>query len=96
MSRALWISATGMMAQELNVDVISNNLANVNTPGFKKNRIEFKDLMYQNERFAGSSTTEETQRPTGLQVGLGVYPVATQKVFSQGFVQASVFDNQSA
>lgn len=84
MTRALWISATGMMGQELNVDVISNNLANVNTPGFKKSRVEFKDLMYQNEKFAGASTTEEAQRPTGLQVGLGTYPVATQKVFSQG------------
>lgn len=84
MSRALWISATGMMAQELNVDVISNNLANVNTPGFKKSRIEFKDLMYQNEKFAGASTTEANKRPIGLQIGLGSYPVATQRVYTEG------------
>lgn len=84
MSRALWISATGMMGQELNIDVISNNLANVNTPGFKKSRIEFKDLMYQNVEFAGGNSTESAKKPTGLQVGLGTYPVATQKEFGQG------------
>ena len=76
MMRSLWTAATGMHAQQLNIDVISHNLANVNTTGFKKSRAEFEDLIYQNMRIAGSITgTEGDQRiPTGIQVGMGVRP----------------------
>jgi len=89
MMRSLWTAATGMVAQQLNIDVISHNLANVNTTGFKKNRAEFEDLVYQNLRIAGSITgADGDQRiPTGLQVGLGVRPTAIHKMFSQGDYQ---------
>jgi flagellar basal-body rod protein FlgG len=89
MMRSLWTAATGMHAQQLNIDVISHNLANVNTVGFKKNRAEFEDLIYQNMRIAGSITgADGDQRiPTGIQVGLGVRPTAVHKVFSQGDYQ---------
>ena len=78
-----------MVAQQLNIDVISHNLANVNTIGFKKSRAEFEDLMYQNQRIAGSVTgTAGDQRiPTGIQVGLGVRPTTVHKFFSQGDYQ---------
>ena len=84
MLKALWIAATGMEAQNLNIDVISNNLANVNTSGFKKDRPDFEDLMYQTIKLAGSPATSQTQVPTGIDVGEGVRPVAVQKIFSQG------------
>jgi len=84
MVRALWTSATGMEAQQLRMDVISNNLANINTTGFKKSRPDFQDLLYQNLRTAGSSSTSNLQFPTGIQVGLGTRNVAIQKNFSQG------------
>ncbi|MCL1890034.1 MAG: flagellar basal-body rod protein FlgG [Desulfovibrionaceae bacterium] len=89
MMRSLWTAATGMHAQQLNIDVISHNLANVNTTGFKKNRAEFEDLIYQTMRVAGSITgVEGDQRiPVGIQVGLGVRPVAVHKIFSQGDYQ---------
>jgi len=88
MIRSLFIAATGMEAQKLNIDVISNNLANVNTTGFKRSRAEFQDLMYQTFRAPGATSAEGSQIPTGIQVGLGVKPVATQKIFLQGdFVQ---------
>ncbi|MDR2503790.1 MAG: flagellar basal-body rod protein FlgG [Deltaproteobacteria bacterium] len=89
MMRSLWTAATGMHAQQLNIDVISHNLANVNTTGFKKNRAEFEDLIYQTLRIAGSITgTDGDQRiPVGMQVGLGVRPTAVHKVFSQGDYQ---------
>ena len=84
MIRALWTAASGMEAQQLNVDVIANNLANVNTVGFKKSRVDFQDVMYQTLRTAGSPSARGVQVPTGTQVGLGTRPVATQKMFSQG------------
>lgn len=84
MIRALWSAASGMLAQELNIDTISNNLANVNTAGFKRNRVDFQDLIYQSFRTAGATSAAGTQIPTGIQVGHGSRPVATQKIFSQG------------
>jgi flagellar basal-body rod protein FlgG len=84
MMRALFSGASGMAAQTLNMDVISNNLANINTTGFKKSRAEFQDLIYQTLREPGARSTISTEIPTGLQVGLGVKPVAVNRVFSQG------------
>lgn len=86
MIRALRTAATGMRAQQMNVDTIANNLANVNTTGFKKTRMDFQDIFYQNIRTAGTPTAER-QLPTGLQVGLGVRAAATQKLFSQGALE---------
>ncbi len=87
MMRSLWTAATGMIAQQLNIDVISNNLANVNTIGFKKNRAEFEDLLYQNQRIAGTETESGQRLPTGIQVGMGVRPTTVHKFFSQGDYQ---------
>jgi flagellar basal-body rod protein FlgG len=84
MIRALYTAATGMNAQETNIDVISNNLANVNTVGFKKSRADFQDLMYQYVVEPGAQTSQVTMNPTGVQVGLGVKTTAVQKVFTQG------------
>ena len=87
MMRSLFTAATGMNAQTLNMDVISNNLANVNTSGFKKGRADFEDLMYQTLRQPGATQAAGQMIPTGVQVGLGVKPVAIQKLFSQGNFQ---------
>jgi flagellar basal-body rod protein FlgG len=88
MLRSLFIAATGMEAQKLSIDVISNNLANVNTTGFKKSRADFQDLLYQTIRTPGATSAEGSQIPSGIQVGMGVKPVAVQKIFQQGdFVQ---------
>ena len=84
MIRALYSAASGLEAQQLNIDVIANNLANVNTAGFKLSRAEFQDLLYQNVRAPGSSSSASTEIPTGLQVGLGSRPVATNRLFTQG------------
>lgn len=84
MLRSLFIAATGMEAQKLNIDVISNNLANVNTAGFKRSRADFQDLLYQTVRSAAGASAEGAQAPVGIQVGLGVRPVAVQKIFQQG------------
>ena len=84
MDRALYIGATGMEAQRLNIDVISNNLANVNTTGFKRSRADFQELLYQTVKSAGAASSDGTEVPTGIQVGLGVKPAAVQKVFKQG------------
>lgn len=84
MIRGMWSAATGMGAQQLRLDVISNNLANVNTTGFKKSRADFEDLIYQTTRQAGGQLPGGGQVPTSLQVGLGVRPVAISKQFSQG------------
>ena len=89
MINSLWISKTGMEAQQMQLDVISNNLANVSTNGFKKGHAVFEDLMYQNLRQVGSNTSEQSTLPTGLQVGLGVRTVATSRTFSQGSLQQS-------
>jgi len=87
MINSLWISKTGMEAQQTQLDVISNNLANVSTNGFKKAHAVFEDLMYQNLRQVGSSTSEQSTLPTGLQIGLGVRTVATARSFAQGNLQ---------
>jgi flagellar basal-body rod protein FlgG len=89
MIRSLWISKTGLDAQQTQMDVIANNLANVSTNGFKKSRAVFEDLLYQNIRQPGSQSSQQTQLPSGLQLGTGVRPVATQRVFSQGNLQAT-------
>lgn len=82
--RALWVAKTGLDAQQTRMAVISNNIANVNTTGFKKDRPLFVDLMYQNVRQAGGQTSQNTQLPTGLQLGTGVKAVATEKIHTQG------------
>lgn len=88
MMRSLWTAGTGMIAQQTNIDTISNNLANVNTIGFKKIRAEFEDLLYQTLRAPGDSGRQGTgQLPTGLQVGLGARLAATNRLFTQGNVQ---------
>jgi flagellar basal-body rod protein FlgG len=84
MIRALYSSATGMQSQQMNLDVIANNLANVNTTGFKRSKIEFQDLLYQSTRAAGAEQGAGNQLPTGLQVGHGSRAVATSRVFSTG------------
>jgi flagellar basal-body rod protein FlgG len=84
MIRSLFTAATGMNTQELNVNVIANNLANVNTVGFKRSRPEFQDLLYQNLRVAGTLSDAGNQVPTGIQLGLGSKPTAIQKIFLQG------------
>ena len=89
MFNSLWIAKTGMEAQQMQLDVISNNLANSSTNGFKRAHAVFEDLMYQNLRQAGSATSEQSQLPTGLQVGLGVRTVATSRSFTQGSLQQS-------
>ena len=96
MMNSLWIAKTGMSAQQTNLDVISHNLANVSTTGFKRNNAVFEDLMYQNLRQVGSNTTEQTQLPTGLHLGLGVRTVATTRNFSQGTLQETKKDNDLA
>ncbi len=87
MIRSLWIAKTGMDAMQMNVDVISHNLSNVSTNGYKRERAVFEDLLYQNLRQPGGSTSQQTQLPTGLQLGTGVRPVATVKNFTQGNLQ---------
>jgi flagellar basal-body rod protein FlgG len=87
MFRSLHIAATGMAAQEAQLDAISNNLANVNTVGFKKVRADFQDLLYETLRAPGSATTGTTFSPTGLQVGSGTRMVATSRLHSQGTLQ---------
>lgn len=84
MIRALWTAASGMQAQQLNMDVVANNLANVNTTGFKKSRADFQDLMYQNMKTTGAPSTNSTQIPSGIQIGLGTKAAAVTKVFSAG------------
>ncbi len=84
MQRSMFIAATGMEAQRLNIDVISNNLANVNTNGFKKSRADFQELMYQGIKSPGASSAEGAELPTGIQLGLGVKTAAVQKLFKQG------------
>ena len=84
MNQALWVAKTGLDAQQTRMSVISNNLANTNTTGFKQDRASFEDLLYQQVRQPGGSSSAQTQLPTGLQLGTGVRVVATAKNFSQG------------
>jgi flagellar basal-body rod protein FlgG len=89
MLRALYTAASGMQAQQLNIDTIAHNLANVTTTGFKQRRTQFQDLLYQNERNAGTANTSSTDIPVGLQVGLGTKPIATEMIFTQGDYSAT-------
>ena len=84
MNSALWAAKTGLDAQQTRMSVISHNLANANTTGFKKDRAVFEDLLYQNVRQVGGATSQDTVSPTGLSVGTGVRVVATEKNYSQG------------
>mgnify|MGYP000507146077 FL=1 len=87
MNQALWIAKTGLDAQQTRMSVISNNLANVNTTGFKQDRAVFEDLLYQTIRQPGAQSSASTQLPSGLMVGTGVRTVATEKVHTQGNIQ---------
>jgi len=87
MIRSLWIARTGLDAQQMNIDVIANNLANVNTAGFKRSRAIFEDLLYQNLRQPGAQSSQQTQIPAGLQLGTGVRPVSTERIHTQGNLQ---------
>lgn len=87
MIRSLWIAKTGLDAQQTQMDVISNNLANVSTTGFKRTRAVFEDLLYQTLRQPGAQSSQQTMLPSGLQLGTGVRPVATEKIFTQGNLQ---------
>jgi flagellar basal-body rod protein FlgG len=84
MMRALWTAASGMQAQQKNIDVVANNIANVNTTGFKKSRADFQDQMYQNLKSSGAPSTTTTQIPTGIQIGLGTRLAAVTKIFTAG------------
>lgn len=92
MIRALWTAGTGMNVQQMNLDVIANNIANVNTNGFKKSRADFQDLMYQTLRLQGARTEGGAMVPTGIQIGLGAMLSSVQKVFQQGDYQRT--DNE--
>jgi flagellar basal-body rod protein FlgG len=87
MIRSLWISKTGLEAQQTQMDVVSNNLANVSTNGFKRSRAVFEDLLYQNLRQPGAQSSQQTQIPSGLQIGTGVRPVAAERIHTQGNLQ---------
>ncbi len=87
MIRSLWISKTGLDAQQTQMDVIANNLANVSTAGFKRSRAVFEDLLYQNLRQPGGQSSQQTTLPSGLQLGTGVRPVATERIHTQGNLQ---------
>ncbi|MDR1972043.1 MAG: flagellar basal-body rod protein FlgG [Treponema sp.] len=89
MVRSLWTGAAGMIGQQANIDTISNNLANVNTWGYKKVRADFEDLLYQTVKVAGTPATEDTVVPVGIQMGHGVKLAATQRMFSQGPLQGT-------
>ena len=84
MTQALWIAKTGLDAQQTKMSVISNNLANASTSGYKRSRAIFEDLLYQNQRQPGAQSSQDTTYSTGLMLGTGVRTVATEKLFSQG------------
>ncbi len=88
MIKAMRTAASGMSAQQMNVDNIANNLANVNTTGFKKSKLEFQDVLYQNIRRAGVASAVGAQVPTGLAIGYGTRPAATVREFSTGDLSA--------
>ncbi|WP_461481178.1 flagellar basal-body rod protein FlgG [Porticoccus sp.] len=87
MIKSLWIAKTGLEAQQMQMDVIANNLANVSTNGFKRSRAVFEDLLYQNIRQPGAQATTQNNLPSGMQVGTGVRPVATERLHTQGGLQ---------
>ncbi len=84
MNSSLWVAKTGLDAQNTRMQVVSNNLANANTTGFKRDRASFEDLLYQNFRQVGGQSSQQTRLPSGMQVGTGVRVVSTEKIFSQG------------
>ncbi|MDX1498136.1 MAG: flagellar hook-basal body complex protein [Salinisphaeraceae bacterium] len=84
MNQALWVAKTGLDAQQTRMTVTAHNLANVNTNGYKRERAEFEDLLYQQGRQAGAQSSQQTQLPTGLETGTGVRVVATEKLHTQG------------
>ncbi|CAN5237219.1 flagellar basal-body rod protein FlgG [soil metagenome] len=96
MIRSLWISKTGLDAQQTQMDVIANNLANVSTAGFKRSRAVFEDLLYQTLRQPGAQSSQQTQLPSGLQLGTGVRPVATERIHTQGNLQQTSNDKDVA
>lgn len=87
MIRSLWIAKTGLEAQQTQMDVIAHNLANVSTNGFKRQRAVFEDLLYQTLRQPGAQSSQQTAVPSGLQIGTGVQPIATERIFTQGNIQ---------
>ena len=89
MNPALWVSQTGLTAQNKQLSSISNNLANINTVGFKRDRVVFEDLFYQVQQQPGANNTQETEAPIGIQLGTGVKIAGTQKIFTQGNMQTS-------
>ena len=89
MNQALWVAKTGLDAQQTRLSVISNNLANVSTTGYKQSRAVFEDLLYQNIRQVGGQTSQETRLPTGLMLGSGSRVVATEKIHSQGSIETT-------
>ena len=89
MSQALWIAKTGLDAQQTRLSVISNNLANVSTNGYKQSRAVFEDLLYQNLRQVGAQTSQDTRLPSGLMLGSGVRVVATEKIHTQGSIETT-------
>lgn len=96
MIRSLWISKTGLESQQLQMDVVANNLANVSTNGFKRGRAVFEDLLYQTLRQPGAQSSQQTQLPSGLQIGTGARPVATERLFTQGNLQQTGNDHDVA
>ena len=92
MNPALWVAKTGLDAQQTRMSVISNNLSNVNTTGFKRDRPVFEDLLYQTVRQAGASSSQDSELPSGLSIGTGVRVVSTEKLHTQGNLVRS--DNQ--
>lgn len=92
MMQSLYTASTGMLGMQTQIDTTANNIANVNTIGFKKSRAEFADLMYHVMEYAGTSTSDVTQSPTGIEVGLGVRPTAVNKIFAEGSLKQT--DNQ--
>jgi flagellar basal-body rod protein FlgG len=96
MIKSLWIAKTGLDAQQTQMDTIANNLANVSTSGFKRSRAVFEDLLYQNLRQAGAQSSQQTQLPSGLQVGTGVRTVASERIFTQGNLQQTGNDKDVA
>ncbi|MCW8837635.1 MAG: flagellar basal-body rod protein FlgG [Thiovulaceae bacterium] len=92
MMQSLYTASTGMLGMQTQIDTTANNIANVNTIGFKKSRAEFADLMYSVMEYAGTATSDTTKSPTGIEVGLGVRPTAVNKIFSEGSLKQT--DNQ--
>ena len=92
MMQSLYTASTGMLGMQTQIDTTANNIANVNTIGFKKSRAEFADLMYSVMEYAGTATSDTTKNPTGIEVGLGVRPTAINKIFSEGSLKQT--DNQ--